>query len=401
ARLEELENAVAESLDPGACGEESREEWNRLAERTRAASEAVRVERGRLHALSEAAESIRAEWRVLRRARDAYEAAAPAAMRLSEVARDFPGRKSGRPVLPGWRLVLALVFPAMGTGSILFLAGTWAAGMAALATLGAAAAVILGRRQMRIEERDRLSRTLTLWKAQWGRESQPITGDAVRKEMEQVDSAVGFLRGLEAWETERKNVEAREAEVRGRLEAMEAALEESGADMAALREGEERRRSVEKAWLGGHGAASEEEFLVRLSRRRRLLSELPGRRREMEALAPGGDLAAFRRDLLRRLQGLDEEGVPMQGSDDAGLQRLRRRRQDLLARIEDLGSREREMAADREGMAGEIRGALGKMAAGIVAVEERLAAAEVRIKVLELDKKAAAMAMEIFRDMGA
>src|SRR5690606_11536616 len=38
ARLEELENALAESLDPGACGEESREEWNRLAERTRAAS---------------------------------------------------------------------------------------------------------------------------------------------------------------------------------------------------------------------------------------------------------------------------------------------------------------------------------------------------------------------------
>src|SRR5690606_36346639 len=115
----------------------------------------------------------------------------------------------------------------------------------------------------------------------------------------------------------------------GRLEAMEAALEESEADLAALREEEARRRGVEQVWLAGHGAASEEEFLVRLSRRRRLLSELPGRRREMEALAAGGDLAAFRRDLLRRLQGLDEEGVPMQGSDDAGLQRLRRRRQDL------------------------------------------------------------------------
>src|SRR5690606_6163206 len=116
-------------------------------------------------------------WKALRLARDAYEAAAPTALRLSSEARVFPVPKSGRTVLPGWSLVLALVFTAMGTAGMVLLAGMEAAGTAALAGLCAAAAVILGRYKMRIEERDRLSRALILWKAQWGRESRAIPGD--------------------------------------------------------------------------------------------------------------------------------------------------------------------------------------------------------------------------------
>lgn len=400
ARLEKWESAEAESLNPAAWGAEAREEWNRLQEGTRAASEAVQAERGRRDALREAADRARAEWRALRETMDAAAGASVAAMRMASEARLLATRKTRPLGLPGWNVVLILAFLAVGIAGGLLLTGLSAGGMAALAALSAGAALIIGRRNVRILDRDLHSRALIDWKAQWMRLSRGISAMDLTDGVGEVDSVEGFLRFLEAWELERKGLEEREAEACRRLESISDSLEKSGAHQAALREEEERWRGLERVWLSGHAVATPEEFLVEFSRRRQALSDLPRLRLELEAAAPGGDLAAYRRDLVRRLRGLDEEGVPATGVDEARLGMLLRRRQDVRAALEDLELRERELIAGKEGLAGEIRGALGKMAGEIVECEDRLAEAEARIRAMELDKKAAALALDIFRGLG-
>jgi DNA repair exonuclease SbcCD ATPase subunit len=97
---------------------------------------------------------------------------------------------------------------------------------------------------------------------------------------------------------------------------------------------------------------------------------------------------------------MDEEGIPQRGLDEAALQRLRKQGAEIRQRYDSALRREGELAAQREGLAGEIRGAFGSLAADLVECEERLAQAEREVKAKELDKRAAALAGRIFRDIG-
>jgi recombinational DNA repair ATPase RecF len=72
----------------------------------------------------------------------------------------------------------------------------------------------------------------------------------------------------------------------------------------------------------------------------------------------------------------------------------------LQLRREAEERREREWIAKREGLAGEIRGAFGNLAGEIVGCEDRLSTLEEGIRRQETDKQAAALALDIFKEVG-
>jgi ABC-type glutathione transport system ATPase component len=121
---------------------------------------------------------------------------------------------------------------------------------------------------------------------------------------------------------------------------------------------------------------------------------------ELEALAAGRSLEEWRAEVQRKLRDLDREGVPAAGRDDAAVQRLRNRKKDLEREAEATARQEKDLIDRRSGAAGEIRGAIGKLAGEIVAAEDALAAAEDAVRRVELDKRAAALALSIFREIG-
>lgn len=396
ARLEDWEALETEAKVFAPYREDRRPELNGLMDASRQAAAAIHSEKGKRDQQANLVSQAKAEGRSLREARDAATPRSAAAKRLADEARAVLAGKTsaGRP--PLWSSVLAVSLMVSGA-----VGGFFATGVAAFASLilGLALAGLSffsGLRARDTVARNVGAKNLSRWKDEWNLSAVPGAGTGAGD----MSTVEGFLQAMEACARERETLEAREAEAARRLETLMETLEKLDASLAGLKEAEEAARRSEREWLARHGVDGAEEYALKVSRSLQIQADLPRRRGELETLAQGSDLESFRREARRKLQGLDEEGIPEKGLDDAALQRMRKRRQEIQDRREVAGRRERELIAKREGLAGEIRGAFGKLAGEIVACEDRLAAAEADIHAKELDKQAAALALEIFRDIG-
>ena len=412
AKLEEWEGLAAASLAAAPFREDGREEINRLAEAARKAAAAIQAEQGKRDHQAELVAQAKAEALGLRDCKNAAAPRSEAAKRLADQAR---AAMAGKPAggLPAWSFIAAglavtagLFGAVKGSGSLTML-------LPAAGLLLAIAALVAGAR-LRGRKGEAASReALSRWKDEWtlaaargsaaagsGTASEAAPG-ASGTAIGELATLAGFLNAMEAFARERETWEARESESLRRLETQQESLEKLGTSLARLKEDEERARRAEREWLSRHQVADAEAYAMQVSRARHIEAELSKRRAELDALAAGMDLDAFRRDVRRKLQGLDEEGVPHQGLDEAALQRLKRRRQELRGQQEEAGRLVLELSDRRSGMAGEIRGAFGKLAGQIVECEDKLAAAEAVIRRLEADKKAAALVLEIFQEIGA
>lgn len=394
ARLEDCESLEAEAKEFSAFREDLRGGFDRLAEANRGMAAKLLSERGKREQQADLVAQARGECRGLREMMDASALRSAMAGRLRDEARSALAEKPAGGPLPIWSLGVLLASMGLCAGAAVMLTGMASFGLAALGLVFSVAAVILGIKSKTHSAAARLSGNLSRWKDQWSLTAGSLSG------VGDISTLEGFLRAMETFAREREELEVREREATRRLDGLQETLEKIDAALAGIKDGEESSRRVEREWLHRHGVDSIEEYSVRVSRCKQLLAELPRRRGEMEALSQGTDLESFRRELRRKLQAMDEEGIPGKGLDDAALQRLRRRQKEIRDKLEELRKRELGLIGKKEGLAGEIRGALGKLAGEIVEWEDRLALAEQEIKDKELDKRAAALALEIFREIG-
>ncbi|HKP98383.1 MAG TPA: hypothetical protein VJ385_21815, partial [Fibrobacteria bacterium] len=399
ARLEDWAALETEAKVSAPYRDDRREEFNRLAEASRSAAAALQSERGKREQQANLVSQAKAEGRALREARDAAVPRAALAKRLSQAVRAAQADGSAAGRMPAWSPILAALLPVAGAIGAFSVPAVMRGAAIALLFVGllfSGLVLFAGLRARKTAAREASARNLSRWKDEWnlGSASAMVPGAGEMATLE------GFLLAMEAAARETENLETREAEAARRLIALQDALDALDASLAGLKEEEEAARRAEREWLARHGADGAEDYALKVSRSGQIAAELPKRRAALEALAQGPDLEAFRRELRRKLQGLDEEGVPEKGRDEAALQRMRKQRQELQARQAVAAQREREWIALREGAAGEIRGAFGKLAGEIVDLEDALAAAEAEITAKEMDKQAAALALDIFKEIG-
>jgi DNA repair exonuclease SbcCD ATPase subunit len=323
---------------------------------------------------------------------------------LGEEARAASQENSGTGT-PAWSLALSGLMVLSGAASVALSGGLTRFAIAGICIAAAAAAPWLGGRMAKAALRERRSRLLASLKDQWAlgagavvsASAAPASGGSPAADLSTLES---FLAAMQTAARERDALDAREKDALRRVEEQQDALAKLDAAIRDLKDGEEAAHRRERDWLARHGVADFAEYLHKSSRSRQVREDAAKRRAELEALAQGTDWNSFRRDLRRKLQDLDEAGVADKGLDEAALQRQRQRRKELQKIQEDLGREEGGLIAQKERLAGEISGAMGKLAPEIVAWEDRLAEAEKDVKAKELDKQAAAMVRDIFKEIG-
>lgn len=367
------------------------EGFREIEQAARSAAESLQASRGSRDASARHLAEARTEARA---AREAADTAGP----LSALARRLAGEAGaraaqGRPGPGPAGIGLATLILMAGVAGSLAAVRPWSFVSVLVGLAGAAGAVLFSIRWRRMAWERAGASALARWKDEW----IAARGDAAAAA---VSSLTGFAQAMEDRARAQAAAEERAAEAGRRVEARQADLEAAAAEVSR-REGEESAaRQAVRDWLREKGVETFAEYEGKVLRAAWFRAELPKRKAALEALA-AGDLAAWRSDLLRRLRDLDAEGIPAVGLDVAGAQRLRNR---LSEARRDLGKdeqAEKELIDRKAGMAGEIRGALGKLAADIVAAEDRLAEAEAAAGRLEADKRAAGLALSIFKEIGA
>jgi len=392
ARWEEWSDLEAEARSLESFAEDRRAEFENLAAATRTLAEAVSSGRGKRDQCAELLAESRAEARMAREAVDAAVSRAALARRLSDASRALLAAGGG----------------GLGRGGMItssaWIAGALAGGIAArgLLALGAILAGLVGaavslfaslRMGQRAAARRRES-SLAAWKDEWMAAGNPSEGVAGLSSLE------GFTKAMDEKAREKDAAEARSREAAARCETRQTDLERAEAEWGRGKDAEESARRAERALLHSRGCETFAEYDRKTARVAQLRGEIGKRRAELDVLAAGGSLEAWRAEVQRKLRDLDRDGVPAAGRDDAALQRLRNRKAELQREREEVARREKDMIDRRSGAAGEIRGAIGKLAGEMVAAEDGLAAAEEMVRRLELDKRAAALALSIFQEIG-
>ena len=403
ARLEEWEALEASAAVLAPFHEDRREEWNRLSAESMRLKERLSAERGKRDQRREMLDQSQAEHRAARDVASGSAARSALAARLGEAAAEALREKSGGG-MPGWSLAMAALLLISGAAAFTLMSGPVRFAIAGISIAFAAAVPWLGVRMRSTAFRAERVRTLEALKDQWamgsGTAYASAPGGASPAPSVDVSSLESFHGVMQLAARDRETLEAREKDALRRMEEQADALAKLDAAVRDLKDEEDAAHRREREWLLGLGVADFEEYLRKSSRSRQVREDAVKRRAELDAIAQGSDWNGFRMDLRRKLQDLDEAGVADKGMDEAALQRQRQRRKELLKTVEDLGRQEGVLIAQKERLAGEISGAMGKLAPEIVAWEDRLAEAVREVKAKELDKQAAAMARDIFREIG-
>lgn len=402
ARLEEWEALEASAAGLSPFHEDRREEWNRLAAESMRLRERLSAEKGKRDQRQEMLAQAQGEHRAARDAASASAARSALAVRLGEEARAALQEKPGAGI-PVWSLAAAAILLICAAASAALLGGSIRFAATGICVVSALAVPWLGGRLGKAAYLEGRIRVLAELKDQWALGAGTAYAAAAVKSPAlavEVSSLENFLEAMQQAARERESLETREMDALRRAEAQADALAKLDAAIRDLKDEEDAAHRLERDWLARHGVVDFEEYLRKSSRSRQVGEEAAKRRAELEAMAQGTDWNGFRMDLRRKLRDLDEAGVADKGLDEAALQRQRQRRKELQQILEDLGRKEGALIAQKERLAGEISGAMGKLAPEIVAWEDRLAEAVKDVKAKELDKQAAALARDIFREIG-
>lgn len=111
------------------------------------------------------------------------------------------------------------------------------------------------------------------------------------------------------------------------------------------------------------------------------------------------DEKKLQRECDRKLRSLDEEGIPEKGRSQAELGALRRCRKQTFADRSELDAGLRDLEKKSSGKSGEVRGALRNLPEQIVQAESRVRQIDREIAENELERKAAALAAQIFAEI--
>lgn len=194
-------------------------------------------------------------------------------------------------------------------------------------------------------------------------------------------------------------------------------LQRSSADIARAREAvtsaQNKVRDVESALAEAERACANVLQRAGVTGKDALLKRIAGKKAAEEQLAAVGadlrkrmttlgftDRETFLRDVRRKLADADREGVPTEGLMPAAVQKLRGQLAAAQQKKRDLESSRADLKEQR-GRAAGMTTALGPVLENLVENEREIARLDAEIADLELNKKGAALAAELFRAMAA
>ncbi len=324
----------------------------------------------------------------------AARAAADLLGRIEQARRELARRPAA-----GWNrafLVLFLLAVAAGAGlAALFEDPLLRFGFPAAVILLGAIPLLLSRRP-RAAGLEAETAAVRRLRDEWRARSAGLLAETADPRAESLDGLAVELQGVRARADEAARsllqLRAEAARAREDLAGLEAGLQ------ARRLRAEELGARLEE-WLRRRKVAGRDEYVQR-STALATLREVQDRweqelRREL-AHRGCSDAVRLRRDLERRLNELDREGVPNGGAPEAEVRRLEADLRDRRARLEELRGR---IAGHRSQLAeekGRIAGSLGALPERIAAAERELLEVAAQIQERQLRREAAELARGIF-----
>jgi AAA domain len=394
SRFEEWQSLEHSLADLVRFEDINREDWEKRTELAKQAEAKLQVERVRRDLQAKLVATAKSEIRALKETQvGAAKRSQVAADLVASIKKAMQAKAgAGRPLFVGFSagvfcLALALTVTLMIPRNL----GLALGGLFILVGIGLAA---FGWKRHKVLASCGKASDLEKWKDQW-----KLASSANLSPVE-LSSAEAFLQAMETCTREGESLERREQEALERLHSLEADLDLVDEALARLSREAQLAHEAEKQWLDALGISNGPDLLIKLSQLADLKTQRSKRKTELESLAPDLDFAELGRDLNRKLALFDHEGIPNRGRDEASLQRYRLKRQELQTQCERASQDEQTFLVKREGLAGEIRGALGNLAGDIVKLEDAIAQLDLELAAKERDKQAAAMVLDIFKNMG-
>lgn len=192
---------------------------------------------------------------------------------------------------------------------------------------------------------------------------------------------------------------AKQTEAHGELASSLAASE---AETRAAASEAERSRIAVTDWLKARSVADRDAYLALRHRQGNAAAELLAceQRLEREMAARQADSPdQLRRDCVRRLSELDQEGVPGKGKTEQEVRRLEAALQEEKQRLAELRTRQNVLRTRQAGVQGRISGSLGDLPEQMVRCEKELRQVEAGIASLEEEREAAALLAALFNDL--
>ena len=193
---------------------------------------------------------------------------------------------------------------------------------------------------------------------------------------------------------------ARAEEARG----AEAAHTAAGAELTRVHTAEQAAGAALRDWLAGQDVTSRDQYRDRLGEYRRVhqrLSEAYDRLQRLLGERGLPDGAALRAEARTVLTQLEADRVPAQGLPEPELVARRERLTALRAEVAGVERQLHELDKASHGEAERLVGRLGTLPDEVAAFHERVRRLEAEIATLDLDRRAAGCALELFQAVSA
>jgi DNA repair exonuclease SbcCD ATPase subunit len=157
------------------------------------------------------------------------------------------------------------------------------------------------------------------------------------------------------------------------------------------------------SWLADHGVGNRDEYVRKIEAHEHTVQQQAQWRTQIQQALQEQEieLEQLKRDVNRRLNHLDQQGVPAAGRTELELRRLEQQLQEKTTAVEALRTQKTQLVGRKERAHGQISGSLGEIPQTIVKIEKTIAEIEKKIEQMLLDRRAAALARDLFADLAA
>lgn len=206
-----------------------------------------------------------------------------------------------------------------------------------------------------------------------------------------------FNRCISTYDSEVMYCENKDREI-GKLEGLIKGIE---TEMESMTQEIRKLEDERERWLKDRHVAGRDDYISKIGTYRRIHTEVESKRSLLKGKY--GEKQAFddvQREIERKLRVMDEEGVQAKGMHDEERQQGKIRLDRLKREIEGIGKEINSASIGNAGLMGGIRSKLEDLNREILELQQReIPDLNRRISEIELLKKAAGMAFEIFEEI--
>lgn len=153
-------------------------------------------------------------------------------------------------------------------------------------------------------------------------------------------------------------------------------------------------------WFKDKGVKNRDEYQDKIREVGKILQDIEKIKSKWqeEGIEPE-KIETIKRVCRDKLEDFDREGIPEKGRNEEEYHRLKENLEKLQKDKDNIEKQVKDLTSKKEGSAGEIRGTLSGLPEEIKKLEEKVLELQLESKEKEVDKKAAALACEIFNEI--